>query len=166
MTKIEKYSHEELKKLEQKIYENFLPHSPNRPVFDPQMRHQFGYENDIIKAEFILSKPRAEIDWSAYSKINQEAASFIFMLSSDFYKYAFPSLLAFCISPKSILPSGGINILVGFFMWSHLDTGNLYTDWELDFLLSLNDVQSSIVANVLKIHGEDLILERYWGEYL
>jgi hypothetical protein len=166
MNKIKKYSHQELEKLKQKIYQIFPPYYPNRPVFNPQMRSHFGYENDIARAEFILSSPRETIDWPAYSEVNQEATSYIFMFSNDFYKYVFPSLLAFCVSPESILPSGGVNILVGSFMWSHLDTEELYTDWELEFLLSLDDSQSRIVADVLKIHGEDLILERYWGGYL
>ena len=166
MTKIKKHFREELTELENKIYEVFPPHHPNRPVFDPKWRHRFGVENEINRAEVILSNPRREIDWPEYSRINQEAVAFIFMFSVDFYKYAFPSLLAFCVSPKSILPSGGINILTEVFMNNHLDTGNLSMDWELDFLLSFNNVQSNIVARVLKINCDDLALERYWGGYL
>jgi len=130
------------------------------------MRRNFGIGNQADRAEIILSAPRETINWSEYSKVNQEAYCFISMFFIDFYKYVFPSLLCFCISPECVLPSGGINVLVDSFVDFHLNTDNVYKDWELDFLLSLNDAQSNTVANVLKILGERFILEKYWGSYL
>jgi len=153
-------------KLIYNIYDIFPPYYPNRPIFNPQTRWRFGTKDETNRAEIILDVAREEINWSNYSKINEEAATFISMFSVDFYKYAFPSLLCFCISSKSILPSGGLNIVANFFVDNHLNVDNVHEDWELDFLLSLNYAQSNAVANVLKILNENRMLEKYWGEYL
>jgi hypothetical protein len=151
---------------EYEIYDAFPHHAPNRPIFSLDQRSNFGYEDEILKAESILSSPREDIDWAAYSFVNQEACSCIYMFSKNFYKDIFPSLLHFCISPKNILQSGGINILTGVFVNSHLDTNNIFRDWELDFLLSFNQRQSKIVASVLVMANEKRALESYWGGYL
>ena len=160
-----------LKKIEstitkEEIYEIFPSHVPNRPIFNLDEDRYLRSERDIIKAKEILSLPREDIDWAAYSNINQEACSCISFFSENFYKDIFPSLLCFSISPKCILPSGGVNILVDIFITSHLDTNNVYKDWELEFLLSFNDKQSRAVALILAGLNEKWALENYWAGYL
>jgi len=150
----------------EEIYEIFPHHTPNRPVFDLDLRLRFGYEEEILKAESILNSPREDIDWIAYSLINQDACFRTYMFFEGFYKDIFPSLLYFCTSPNRILSSGGTNVLVDVFIGSHLDTNNIFRDWELDFLLSFNSRQSRTVALVLYYLNEKRALENYWGAYL
>ena len=151
---------------EEDVYDAFPPHIPNRPFFELNQRHYFGTEDELKIIENILNAPRENINWHAYSRVNGETSSLISFFSENFYKDIFPSLLYFSISPKSILPSGGINDLVGNFVGFHLETDNVYKDWELDFLLSFNLRQSRIVALILSHLNEKWALEKYWASYL
>ncbi len=137
----------------EEIYEAFPPHTPSRPIFEPSERKNFGGyrwegEGEAVRAEELLSVPRELIDWNEYYSCSPDAYLSIPLFSENFFKDVFPSLLCFTDSNEAWEPNGLHNLASSFVMF-HLDINEISKDWEMDFILSMNETQSQIIAKVV-----------------
>ncbi len=148
-----------------KIYEAFPPHTPNRPIFEPSERKYFGWEDETVRAEELLSVPRELINWKEYYSINQETDVSISWFSESFFKDVFPSLLCFTDSNEAREPNG-LHMLASSFVMFHLDINNVDKDWKMDFILSMNETQSRITAKVVDNAYPGDALLNHWYKFL
>ncbi len=148
----------------EEVYEAFPPHTPNRPIFEPSERKYFGWEDETVRAEELLSVPRELIDWKEYYSINQETDVSIAWFSESFFKDVFPSLLCFTDSNEAREPYGLHNLATSFVMF-HLDIDYVDKDWKVDFILSMSETQSQVTAKVVANARYGDGYENHWYKF-